>query len=104
MKQKAAMAGTQWVVPDPKRANWYWPSDALKAHAWAADPAIYEKAAKDPVAFWEERARELTWFQKWTEAYVDEPYAYRWFVGGKLNLSYNSLDRHVEAGRGTRRP
>ncbi len=100
MKKKAAMAGTQWVVPDPKRTNWYWPSDALQAHAWVADPTIYEKAAKDPVAFWEERARELSWFQKWTEAYVDEPYAYRWFVGGKLNLSYNSLDRHVEAGRG----
>ncbi|MCX7750781.1 MAG: acetate--CoA ligase [Candidatus Bipolaricaulota bacterium] len=100
MKKKAAMAGTQWVVPDPKRENWYWPSDALKEHAWVADPKVYEKAAQDPVAFWEERARELSWFQKWTQPYVDEPYAYRWFVGGKLNLSYNSLDRHVEAGRG----
>ncbi len=90
----------KWVQPDPKRENWYWPTEALKARAWVADPRIYEEAAADPVAFWAKRAEEIAWFQKWSETYVDEPYAYKWFVGGKLNLSYNSIDRHVEAGKG----
>lgn len=88
------------VQPDPNRANWYWPTDALKERAWVSSPEIYEEAAADPVAFWAKRAGELIWFERWKETYVDEPYAYKWFVGGKINLSYNSLDRHVEAGRG----
>ena len=90
----------KWVQPDPKRENWYWPTDALKKRAWVSDPKIYEKAAADPVKFWAERAEEIVWFEKWRETYIDEPYAYKWFVGGKLNISYNSLDRHVEAGKG----
>ncbi len=90
----------KWVQPDPKRENWYWPTEAMKARAWVSDPKIYEEAAADPVAFWAKRAEEIVWFQKWSETYVDEPYAYKWFVGGKLNLSYNSIDRHVEAGKG----
>ena len=52
------------------------------------------------MAFWAKRAEEIVWFEKWKETYIDEPYAYKWFVGGKLNISYNSLDRHVEAGKG----
>jgi acetyl-CoA synthetase len=90
----------KWVQPDPKRENWYWPTDALKKRAWVSDPKIYEKAAADPVKFWAERAEEIVWFEKWKETYIDEPYAYKWFVGGKLNISYNSLDHHVEAGKG----
>ncbi|MGQ9700363.1 MAG: acetate--CoA ligase [Candidatus Bipolaricaulaceae bacterium] len=90
----------KWVQPDPNRANWYWPTEALKEHAWVSSPEIYEEAAADPVAFWAKRAEELIWFERWKETYVDEPYAYKWFVGGKINLSYNSLDRHVKAGRG----
>lgn len=90
----------KWVQPDPKRENWYWPTDALKKRAWVSDPKIYEEAAADPVKFWAERAEEIAWFSKWEETYIDEPYAYKWFVGGKLNISYNSLDRHVEAGKG----
>ncbi|MCS7216201.1 MAG: acetate--CoA ligase [Candidatus Bipolaricaulota bacterium] len=92
----------RWVQPDPKKENWYWPTEAMKARAWVSDPKIYEEAAADPVAFWAKRAEEIVWFQKWSETYVDEPYAHKWFVGGKLNLSYNSLDRHVEAGKGNK--
>ncbi|MEN3010957.1 MAG: acetate--CoA ligase [Candidatus Bipolaricaulaceae bacterium] len=92
----------RWVQPDPKRENWYWPTEAMKARAWVSDPKVYEEAAANPVAFWAKRAEEIVWFQKWSETYVDEPYAHKWFVGGKLNLSYNSLDRHVEAGKGNK--
>lgn len=100
MAKKVAKQGMQWVTPDPNKPNWYWPSDALREHAWVSDPKIYEQAAADPIAFWAKRAEEITWSKRWTKVYEEEPYAYRWFVGGKLNLSYNSLDRHVEAGNG----
>jgi acetyl-CoA synthetase len=67
-----------------------------------AQPGIYEKAAADPVAFWEEQARGLTWGEPWTQALEwNAPFA-KWFVGGKLNVAVNCLDRHVEAGLGDR--
>jgi len=72
------------------------------AAAAVAQPGIYEHAASDPVAFWEEQARRLTWAQPWHTALEWEmPYA-KWFVGGKLNVAYNCVDRHVEAGLGDR--
>jgi len=72
------------------------------AAAAVAQPGIYEHAASDPVAFWEEQARRLTWAQPWHAALEWEmPYA-KWFVGGKLNVAYNCVDRHVEAGLGDR--
>ena len=90
----------KWVEPDPKRENWFWPTDRMKERAWVSDPKVYEESWADPIAFWEKRAEEITWFKKWDKVYEEEPYKYRWFIGGKLNLSYNSLDRHVEAGKG----
>jgi acetyl-CoA synthetase len=76
------------------------PADfAAKANA---QPGIYEAAASDPVGFWEEQARHLTWGEGWRKALEwDVPFA-KWFVGGKLNVSYNCVDRHVEAGLGDR--
>lgn len=63
---------------------------------------IYDQANKDRLAFWEKQAERLTWDQKWNQV-VDWqlPFA-KWFVGGKLNASYNCLDRHVLEGRGDR--
>jgi len=92
----------QWVKKDPTRENVFWPTDELKKRAWVSDEAIYKKAAADPVAFWSQQAEELHWFKKWDKAYDPAPYAYKWFVGGKINLSYNSLDRHIQAGNGDR--
>lgn len=92
--------GVKWVEADPKRTNWYWPTQEAKKRAWVSDPEVYKKAEADPQAFWAERAEELHWFKKWEHVYEEAPYAFKWFAGGKLNLSYNSLDRHVEAGRG----
>src|SRR5215472_15302120 len=57
--------------------------------------SIYAQAAKNPVRFWEGFARELSWFKPWKKALEWKvPYA-KWFVGGKLNVSYNCLDRHI---------
>ena len=58
--------------------------------------ATGQKAAKDPVKFWEEAAKELEWYQKWDQAFDDSdaPF-YKWFTGGKCNIVHNALDRHI---------
>ncbi len=57
------------------------------------------RAAADPEAFWSDIARELHWFKPWDKVLEwDAPWA-KWFLGGKINLSYNCLDRHVETWR-----
>ncbi len=78
------------------------PSDAFAAQA-NAKPEIYERADADRLAFWAEQANRLTWAQPWDQVldWSDAPFA-RWFVGGKINVAVNCLDRHVEAGRGDR--
>ena len=79
------------------------PSAEFVASANLSDPAIYRRAASDKPAFWAEQARELLdWDTDFHTALDwDLPDA-RWFVGGRLNVSYNCVDRHVEAGRGDR--
>jgi acetyl-CoA synthetase len=63
---------------------------------------VYARAEADPVGFWEEQARALSWAEPWRTALEwDPPYA-KWFVGGGLNVAYNCVDRHVEAGLGGR--
>ena len=66
-------------------------------------PRCYEQAALDPDAFWAEQARTLHWDEPFTTVLDDSnPPFYKWFTDGKLNVSYNCLDRHVEAGHGDR--
>ncbi|MEC9114606.1 MAG: acetate--CoA ligase, partial [Actinomycetota bacterium] len=71
--------------------------------ALIADRSLYEEAQEDRLGFWARQARELvTWFEDFeTVLEWDLPFA-KWFVEGKLNISYNCLDRHVEAGRGNK--
>ena len=60
---------------------------------------IYDASAADPEKFWVNVAGELHWFQKWNKVLEwDLPWA-KWFLGGKINLSYNCLDRHVAGAR-----
>ena len=67
------------------------------------DDSIYAEAAADPLAFWERQADELDWFEHWDQVLDDSnPPFYKWFTGGKLNVSHNCLDRHVDAGIGDR--
>ena len=73
------------------------------ANARAHDESLYARAELDPDAFWAERARELHWDEPFTTILDDSnPPFYKWFTDGKLNVSYNCLDRHVEAGCGDR--
>ncbi|MFZ0668641.1 MAG: acetate--CoA ligase [Acidimicrobiales bacterium] len=68
-----------------------------------AQPGIYEEAAGDRLAFWENQAQRLQWETPWTEVldWSNAPFA-KWFIGGKLNVSVNCVDRHVAAGLGDR--
>jgi acetyl-CoA synthetase len=67
------------------------------------DASLRARAELDPDAFWAEQARTLHWDKPFTTVLDDSnPPFYKWFVDGTLNVSYNCLDRHVEAGRGNR--
>jgi acetyl-CoA synthetase len=77
------------------------PSDEFAAHA-NGTPALYEQAQADRLGFWDTQARELiSWDTEWSQVldWSDPPFA-KWFVGGELNVAYNCVDRHVEAGYG----
>ncbi|WNZ48656.1 acetate--CoA ligase [Leptolyngbya boryana CZ1] len=63
--------------------------------------SLYDRAKADPLKFWSELAeQELHWFQKWDTVldWSNPPFA-KWFVNGKINLSYNCLDRHLDSDR-----
>jgi acetyl-CoA synthetase len=79
------------------------PSDEFQAGA-VATPELAARAAEDRVGFWADQARELlTWEKPFTEVldWSNPPFA-KWFADGSLNVAYNCLDRHVEAGNGDR--
>jgi acetyl-CoA synthetase len=77
------------------------PPPSFKADALVTGAEIYDEATADWQGFWARQAADLvTWDDEWhTILEWDPPFA-RWFVGGTLNVSYNCLDRHVEAGNG----
>ncbi|MFB6393443.1 acetate--CoA ligase [Polymorphospora lycopeni] len=76
---------------------------AALADAANVTAAAYDEAAEDRLAFWARQAGRLDWAKQWDEIldWSNPPFA-KWFVGGQLNVAYNCLDRHVEAGRGDR--
>lgn len=82
-----------------KEKEQYPPPESFRQHAWVKDDRILREAEKDPEKFWAEQAKELHWFKRWKKVLEwNEPFA-KWFVGGKLNVSYNCLDRHLTSAR-----
>ncbi len=75
------------------------PSEEFRRSALVSTPELYEEAARDPVAFWERMAGQLQWIRKWDKALDWKPPHAQWFVGGKLNVSANCLDRHLNGPR-----
>jgi acetyl-CoA synthetase len=75
------------------------PEFAAQANATAA---LYDEAAADRLGFWAKQAEYLHWDKKWDQVLDWKPPFAKWFIGGKLNASYNCLDRHVLEGRGDR--
>jgi acetyl-CoA synthetase len=78
------------------------PPEAFKRQANWSDPRIYDEARRDLERFWAGHAEGFAWSKKWDRVLDWQvPYA-KWFVGGKLNISENCLDRHVTAGLGSK--
>jgi acetyl-CoA synthetase len=81
------------------------PSKELSKQAYIKSMAeykkIYQKSIDDPEAFWGEMALQLDWFKKWDKVLVQDfaEAKHQWFVGGKLNVSYNCIDRHLKTAR-----
>ncbi len=78
------------------------PSDSFREKAYIKSEEeykkLYEESIKDPEAFWAKKAEELHWFKPWDTVFTwdKEAVKYTWFAGGKTNVSYNCLDRHLE--------
>lgn len=75
------------------------PSDEFRARAHLSDPAIRQQADDDPEGWWARWAAELDWFEPWHTVLDWQPPHARWFVGGKLNVCHNCLDRHLTTDR-----
>ncbi|NLG55460.1 MAG: acetate--CoA ligase [Rhodococcus sp.] len=88
----APSAGEETFPPSPEFAA-----------AANAGPELQQAADADRLAFWADQASRLHWHEQWTDVldWSDAPVA-QWFVGGKLNVAYNCVDRHVLAGNGDR--
>ena len=82
------------VFPPPQKFV-----DQAHVRGLAEYEELYARSVADPEAFWDSVARELHWFAPWTKTLDwNLPWA-KWFVGGKINISYNCLDRHVKSGK-----
>jgi len=78
------------------------PPPAFGQTATMRDERVYDEAAKDLEGFWARAAGDLHWFAKWRTVLEWAPPYAKWFVGGRTNIAYNCLDRHVKAGRRTK--
>jgi acetyl-CoA synthetase len=97
-------AGTEAIENLLREERTFPPSAEFVANALASDPGLYERTATEEGfrAFWTDEGNRLDWMEPWNELYTWEaPYA-QWFIGGKLNVSVNCLDRHVANGLGDR--
>ena len=86
-----------------KESRVFPPSDAFRrsAHVKSLDEyrALYERSIQEPEAFWAEQAETLAWSRKWEKVLDWQPPFAKWFVGGRLNIAENCLDRHVAGWR-----
>ncbi|MFP3871631.1 MAG: acetate--CoA ligase [Candidatus Aenigmatarchaeota archaeon] len=78
----------------------YPPLEEFKKQANVNDPEIYKYAEENYEEFWADKAERLDWYEKWDEVLKWDPPHAEWFVNGKLNASYNCIDRHVKNGKG----
>ena len=76
------------------------PPEAFAATARVRDPEVLRRADEDWQGWWAEQAEHLRWLRPWDRVLDWDPPHAQWFVGGRLNVADNCLDRHVEAGHG----
>ena len=91
-----SMMGEKRVFPPPKEF-----SQTAHLKSMAEYRKLYQRSIDDPEGFWAEMAEQLDWFQKWDKVLVEDfkEARHQWFIGGKLNVSYNCLDRHLKTWR-----
>ncbi len=87
------------MVKQIKRGNLSFPDKEFKKRAWINNNSIYKEASKNPIKFWGKLAKELYWFKKWNKTFAHKPPYFQWFQGGKINISYNCLERNLEKRR-----
>ena len=75
------------------------PSEDFRTRAVVSDADIYERANTDRESYWVEWAEQLDWFRRWDSVLEWQPPHAKWFVGGKLNVAHNCLDRHLNSSR-----
>jgi acetyl-CoA synthetase len=85
-----------------KEEDRFEPPEDFAGQANLSDPSVYDEAEADYEAWWERWAKELDWFEPWQTVLDWNPPWAKWFKEGKLNVSHNCLDRHVDAGLGER--
>lgn len=77
-----------------KKGDYYFPSKELKNSAALSSSKIYQIAKKNPVKFWEKLAKELFWVKTWKKAFRHEPPYFKWFIGGKTNITLNIFEKN----------
>ena len=78
-----------------KKGELYYPSQEFKKKAWIKSQAIYKKAAKDPIEFWEKLAQELFWWKSWKRGFKHNPPYFKWFLDGKINITSNIFEKNT---------
>lgn len=95
------------IVSMMEESRVFEPSDEIKKQAYLSMEdykKLYRKSIDKPDEFWSEMADQLEWFKKWEKVCewdFNKP-ELKWFVGGKLNVSYNCLDKHIKEGKGNK--
>ncbi len=75
------------------------PPEVFRTRATINDAAMYEQARSDPEAFWAAAADDLHWFKRWDKVLEWTLPDAKWFAGGRTNIAYNCLDRHLRGAR-----
>ncbi len=83
-----------------EKGDIYPPPEEFKKNANINDPEIYKYAEENYEDFWADFAERLDWYEKWDKVLEWNPPYAKWFINGKINASYNCVDRHVENGKG----
>ncbi len=94
------MSDSETTLDDLLKENRRFPPPAdFAARALVSDDAIYAEAQEDPLGYWSRWAEELDWFEPWHRVLDWQPPHAKWFVGGRLNVAHNCLDRHLHGPR-----
>ncbi|MBL7208543.1 MAG: acetate--CoA ligase [Dehalococcoidia bacterium] len=102
---KQAGAGGKAITSMMEEKRVFEPPEGLSKDAYIKSLGqyreIYQRSIDDPEGFWAERAEQLAWYRKWDKVLVEDfkEGKHEWFVGGKLNVCFNCLDRHVRTWR-----